>query len=359
MRENFPALTGLRFLLASWVILHHLTGKNTMLEAWAGTLPIYLRNLIHNGYLAVGTFFVLSGFVLARAYLTTAWNRTSLIRYGVARIARVYPIYVLSLFLVLPFVFEDLVSPGRVAANGSGKAFLVANYGLVLQGWTGKLAVNWNTPAWSLSCELFFYLCFPAAVFLLARTGGAGMLLAGAFALGAPLWYRWASIPAVWKPVVHLADFLAGIAAAQVYAWLKQRRFTGRGYWLYVPAVIAALFVIVLPGSAGHSFDLNSMLRPANAALLVGLALGGGLPIRALSARAAVFLGQASYSMYILHIPLLWWYKRLWVCTSGHFPRPFTAAVYYGCVIAASSVTYSFIEEPANRRLRAWAANRF
>jgi peptidoglycan/LPS O-acetylase OafA/YrhL len=359
IRENFPALTGLRFLLASWVILHHLTGKNTMLEAWVGTLPVYLQNVIHNGYLAVGTFFVLSGFVLARSYSSTAWNRASLIRYGVARIARVYPIYVLSLLLIVPFMFEDLISPGRVAADGTRKVFLLANYGLVLQGWTGRLSVNWNTPAWSLSCEIFFYLCFPAAVFLLARTGRAGMLVAGALAVAAPLWYRWASIPAVWKPVVHFADFLAGMASAQVYSWLKQRRFVGRGYWCYVPACAAALAVIASRVSAWQQFDLNSMLRPANAALLVGLALGGGLPIRALSARVAVSLGQASYSMYILHVPLLWWYKRLWVCTSGRFPRTLTAAVYYVCVIAASRVTYTFIEEPASRRLRAWAANRF
>ena len=63
--------------------------------------------LIRGGYLAVTTFFVLSGFVLARSYAATAWNRGKLLRYGVGRFARVYPVYVLSLLVVAPFIAAD------------------------------------------------------------------------------------------------------------------------------------------------------------------------------------------------------------------------------------------------------------
>ena len=67
-KAHLPALTGLRFVLAIWVIVHHLTGKGMMLESWVQTLPGGLQELVRGGYLAVGTFFVLSGFVLARSY---------------------------------------------------------------------------------------------------------------------------------------------------------------------------------------------------------------------------------------------------------------------------------------------------
>ena len=66
--RDFPALTGLRFVLALWVILHHLTGHGQMLEGLALPMPEALFMLIRGGYLAVTTFFVLSGFVLSRSY---------------------------------------------------------------------------------------------------------------------------------------------------------------------------------------------------------------------------------------------------------------------------------------------------
>src|SRR5450631_2452471 len=72
---DFPAVTGLRFFLALWVILHHLTGPGQKLEATALLLPHGLFTLIRGGYQAVTTFFVLSGFVLTRSYTATVWTR--------------------------------------------------------------------------------------------------------------------------------------------------------------------------------------------------------------------------------------------------------------------------------------------
>ena len=331
-----------------------------MLEPWLRTLPGVAQNAIRNGYLAVGTFFVLSGFVLARSYASTPWNSASLIRYGAGRLARVYPIYLLSLLLILPFMFEDLVSPGRAALAHANKTALVADYGLVLQGWTGALPVHWNTPAWSLSCELFFYLCFPAVAFLLAGTGWPGMVAAGVLAMAAPVWYRLTGVTAAWKPVIGIADFLAGIAAAGVYERLLRSRIrlSGRGFWLSGPAIAAVGAIVAVPGLVNTSVDLNSALRPFSVVMLLGLAFGGGLPMRALSARLSVFLGKASYSIYILHIPLLWWYKRFWLYTSGVLPLTASAAVYFTGVVMVSSAAYSLVEEPANRRIRGWVAAR-
>src|SRR5437763_10601355 len=69
VRHDMPALTGLRFFLALWVILHHLTGPGQALgTTLSGALPAPLFTLIRGGYQAVTTFFVLSGFVLTRSY---------------------------------------------------------------------------------------------------------------------------------------------------------------------------------------------------------------------------------------------------------------------------------------------------
>jgi peptidoglycan/LPS O-acetylase OafA/YrhL len=81
-----------------------------------------------------------------------------------------------------------------------------------------------------------------------------------------------------------------------------------------------------------------------NAVLLIGLALGGGFLARALSSSVAMYLGKSSYAMYILHIPILWWYHR--------WSRHFSPLLYVIIVIALSALVYGVFEEPANRYLR-------
>src|SRR5580704_2914771 len=111
--QYLPALTGLRFVLGIWVILHHLTSQGMLLDQWNRTLPFAAQSVFRGGYLAVQTFFLLSGFVLAQSYAATRWNRNTLARFAVARFARIYPAYLLSLVLISWFVLQFLLKPGR------------------------------------------------------------------------------------------------------------------------------------------------------------------------------------------------------------------------------------------------------
>ncbi len=328
-------------MLALWVILHHLTGPGQMLDGWAKSLPYVLYAVIRGGYLAVTTFFVLSGFVLARTYADTEWNGKSLLRYGVGRFARIYPVYALSLAIVAPFILED---------STPGKGPLVAAHGLLLQGWMGHLPVSWNTPAWTLSCEAFFYLTFPLAAVLVQRANWRTTLgiAAGACLLTRAMWA--VGISDEIKPLIHLSDFLMGIAAARVYDLLEERQWRPAGSWLYLPGGLAAAALIAYPGLLPPRVDLNTALRPLNALLLLGFALGGGVIARLLSSQMLVYLGKSSYAMYILHIPMLWWYLR--------WSKEFSALVYLTLVIGISALVYRFIEEPANRWLRTRVATR-
>ena len=147
------------------------------------------------------------------------------------------------------------------------------------------------------------------------------------------------------KPLVHSQRFHDGhrgglrlrVAAAARAAARGLRGSTCRDCSAR-PACIA------LPGVLPDGIDLNTALRPFNGLLLIGLALGGGVLARALSTRAVVYLGKASYAMYILHVPMLWWYLR----RSTEFPP----LLYIAIVIAVSALVYGLFEEPANRWLR-------
>jgi peptidoglycan/LPS O-acetylase OafA/YrhL len=356
--QHLPALTGLRFVLALWVILHHLTGRNMLLAQWTGTLPYPLQNILHGGYLAVQTFFLLSGFVLAQSYRSTRWDRTNLLKFAVARFARIYPAYVLSLVMVSWFAWQFLLKPGRTLAQ---KAFVLGDYAFLLQGWTTSLGVGWNTPAWSLSCEFFFYLCFPL-LFLWLRRGRLSRTFAAlAVSFVTPVLLTHAGVPAEWKPIHHLSDFLAGIAAARIYVAVARSgvKSISLGLPVYLPSFAIGAAVIAWPQFLnGTPINLNTVLRPVNAALLIGLACGGGFLARALSGKIIGYLGEASYSMYILHVPLLWWYSRYTFHRWGSAPPTWTGFLFIGAVIAVSIVAFEFVETRWNRRIRNWAASR-
>lgn len=328
--QHLPALTGLRFFLALWVMLHHLTGRGQMLEPAALALPGPVYQLIRAGYMAVTTFFVLSGFVLARSYAETRWDVRGLLRYGVGRVARVYPVYLLSLAMVAPFIAAD---------RTPGKGPLLAAHGLLVQGWLGSLPVNWNTPAWSLSCEMFFYLVFPLAALGILRLEWRGAMVVAAATCVLTRVMLACGVPDPVKPLIHLSDFLMGIAAARIFEFARGRA----GTWIYLPAFAASAVLLARPQLLPPGIDLNSALRPLNATLLIGLALGGGTLARGLSTRVIVYLGKSSYAMYILHVPMLWWFLR-WKGTSP--------ALYIALVITVSAVVYGVFEEPANRWLR-------
>ena len=336
-RRDFPALSGLRFFLALWIILYHLTGPGQKLEATALLLPHGLFSLIRGGYQAVTTFFVLSGFVLTYSYAATVWTRHNTGRYALGRLARVYPVYLVSLAVVLPFILAD-PTPGK-------PAYAVAHL-LLVQAWLGAIPVHWNTPAWALSCEMFFYAVFPLAAFFIRRATWRSIALAAAIAvvLTRAMWA--AGVSDEIKPLVHLSDFLMGIAAACAYDLLQRRARPPRGWWLYIPGLAGVAVLIAYPQVLPKFVDLNSALRPLNAVLMIGLALGGGIVARGLSTRTAVYLGKSSYAMYILHVPILWWCLR----RSPDFPP----LLYVGIVIAVSVLVYGGFEEPANRKLRSF-----
>ena len=336
-----------------WVIVHHLCGPGQWLDPWAHTLPEWAARILRGGYLAVATFFVLSGFVLALSYGESVWDRRSLARYAVARLARVYPVYALSIVVVVPFIAAESLplTGGPLFAD---KASLVANYALLLQGWTGTLPVGWNTPAWSLSCEMFFYLCFPLATGMMRNSGWRTVAAVAALTCVLPEALPRLGMPAVWKPLIHLSDFVMGIAAARAWILLAESRpaWQGRGAWFYGPAALGGAALIARPGLLPAAIELNTPLRPLNALLLVGLAVGGGLPARTLASRIGVYLGKASYAMYILHVPLLWWYGRWASKLPLRLGSTGLAATFVAAVITISAAVFRYIEEPANRGLR-------
>jgi peptidoglycan/LPS O-acetylase OafA/YrhL len=389
-QSQLRALTGIRFFLAIWVVIYHVTPVSDQhVIDWFPALPQAFYSLLRTGYVAVGIFFVLSGFVLAYNYdLGKRWDGLSLARFAVARFSRIYPAYCLGLLLITPFVVYRLAQAYTPDSLGDEALSGFLNWTL-LQAWIPSMALTWNDPGWSLSNEAFFYLCFPFIGVLLWKVSTPGRNVATSaimwlFVLVAPLYLALQTgagfedpstggvSPAVsaetlahfvkYNPALRLPEFCVGILLCRMYShvWQSHGALLGRGYWFYLPALL--LSGVLLSASSGFSPFLlhNGILLPLYGFIVLGLALGGGVVSRVLSSDILVLLGNASYSMYILHVPIRTWItvvlKNVFSCEPS---GPAWVAGYTITVIVLSCLCFKLIEEPLHRALRkklgAWA----
>lgn len=327
-------------------------------------------------------FFVLSGFILTYVYAPLDAHRIP--RFLVARIARIWPMYVVA-FLIPFFTLAVAVYPG---AHHPGP--ILVNLAL-LQSWTIHPPPSVNGVSWSLSVELFFYLAFPGLLWCWSRKPaitmgvialvGIALVLATDRALGSDtrsLQFGFVSF----NPIVRLMEFALGIATAHLWRWLRPRLKISRTQGTIVEAATLAVVALVMYGSAGWSERLtrthwNALtaqwedgagyhrwfghampwwLRSSGftmlpfAALILVMALAPGWISRLFALRACVVLGEISYSVYLLHDPLYvyWVVHRNAV---GWIPSGMRYAVYWAAVLLVSLVGRLVIERPCRQAI--------
>jgi peptidoglycan/LPS O-acetylase OafA/YrhL len=360
---RLQALDGLRFVAAVGILLFH---RGAPLLAGA---PAWADRLRVGGYAWVSLFYVLSGFVLARANpapLDADGRRA----FWAARLSRLYPAYLLAFVLSAPFALERWAGGG---AQAVGKASAVAaSTLLLLQAWAPPIARLWNGPGWSTSVVLAFSAAFPFAAARLSRLSRRGLWLALAFAwalslapplawlalrpdgpVADPLWNEpfWL-LTLKFHPLARAGEFLAGVALGLLSA---RGVSLPRAGTVLAPLALGATAAALAWGGAPFVLVHNGLLVPLWAAAILGLAVGGPLS-RALGSRPAQALGDASFALYVLQEPLWLWARRL-VGAQGPASAAFVAAWSVGA-IAASVAVARLVERPARRALRLLTAPR-
>lgn len=328
-----------------------------------------LATLAGTGYVAVSLFFVLSGFILQYTYCGAERNPSIASRtfYG-ARVARLYPVYLLGLAVAAPFfVWGHLRrdQPFELARQGLAVLALV-------QAYVPSLAMAWNPPAWSLSAEAFFYVVFPlmapalmriplAVVLAIAVTSWCGSMGLGvAYAIAEPdgIHEATARDTGFWldvlkyNPLVRLPEFLIGFVTGRIFS---ERRSAIRGTAVGAPLLALGL-VSLLAASPHVPYVLlhSGLLAPAFALLILWLAMGQGSFASVLGSAPLRLLGQASYSLYVLHVPLVIVMKTV---TERAFGQNFTAGpaftpLFLVLVVGASVLCFRVFESPLQRRVR-------
>ncbi|MFP2901596.1 acyltransferase family protein [Corallococcus sp. 4LFB] len=365
---SLDALTGLRFLAALHVVLFHFGTPCIQ-----GVAPEWMVQVVASGYASVGVFFLLSGFVLAYNYVDTAGGMQTPPRaFWSARVARVYPVFLLMFLLsAVPTARASLAdNPLPVAVAKLGTAGLTTL--LLLQSWVPRLALYWNPPSWSVSVEAFFYAVFPALAGRLERFRGARMAaaLVGVWMLGLlpPVLYLVlrpdgpgpldAASGGVWltvlklNPLVRLPEFLLGVLLGRVF--VRERAAAApRRSGAVMALAGAALLLLGFSQGASIPYPLmhNALLAPASALLVYGLARGGGPLGQALARPWLVHLGGASYALYLLQFPVsegVHWLGRFVDLSS---PTRFLAVLLV-LLVPASVAVHRWVETPWRSRVK-------
>jgi len=349
-KPKLPALTGIRVLAAINIMLFHFSDPR-----WFGPLA----PVVDHGYVMVNFFFLLSGFILAYNYADRA-DTLNPRAFWLARFSRLYPVYLVALLISVRMLVEEWHA--HTHAEFALGAIMTP---LLIQGWHPSLATFWNTPAWTLSCEVSFYLLFPWLIRLpWPRKVERLLLLLLLFWLAAmllPSLYMWIHPDGVlhpdrysygfWlravklTPPPHFPTFLFGIVLARLHKALNlshTTRFAMAAVGL--SAVYATLlFADRLPYILLH----NGLLMPLYAVVILGLS-GDHLISHLFAFGPLVLLGEASYSLYILHFnlwELIHHYKLLDRVNLGQFD-PWLS---YVLLILAATAAYKWIETPGRK----------
>lgn len=344
-------ITALRFAAAAWVAVY------TFWEnlAGAGAMP----GLVANGYLGVELFFVLSGFILCHVYLAPAGEgRFSYRGFLWARIARVYPLHLATLVGVGLLAGAALVVGLNVDANVLSWSSLPANL-LMVHAWGLAPVAGWNHPSWSISAEWFAYLCFPAFAYVAWRMRERPLIavvLAGGFLAVLYVAFEWLAGFSLteatirWGALRIVPPFLFGCALYLVY-----RRQPAR------PAgLLAAVFLVLLVTSAAlQLWDGITVLLAGG--LILSLASLPNARAGWLASRPAVYLGEISYSVYMVCVPWKLLAVNLAARATGAPDKQLQLFVWLAVlallpVVAAAS--YHLVEHPARKALKAMARRR-
>lgn len=356
------ALTSLRFLPAIWVVLHHYGAP--FVHGSAGA------RLLEGGYTGVALFFVLSGFILAVNY---PLERLRLLPFLKARFARVYPVYALGCLLALPLYFDgNRYVPMDLGENIRTTIHQLTLNALLIQAWFPDHAAVLNRASWSLSVEALFYVAF---VPILAWKVSRRFLDRSWGAVGS-LWLLGMSFVAIWQmlhpgllpvpglegedawnvnfasfhPLMRLPEFVMGIALGRWH--LAGGRIPRPGLWILLAAVIIGVSLFLARPSDMHYLHNTFLALPFGIAIL-GLAQLEGPVANWMARPLPLLLGEASYALYILHMPVHDWMKFASTKIGIDVSTPAWVLVYMVVAVAVSVVVFRHFETPARRWIRA------
>ena len=372
MKHEIKILTPLRGLAAIIVVLFH--ARISYLYNLTPTIN-EITPLIKLGYLWVDLFFILSGFVMVYVY-QHYFTKGSSIKFFLLRLARIYPLYILTVFTLLiwgwfklhnnigfyggPF-FEQFGANGAPAFAVMSPLDKLISHLFLLQS-LGDAAITWNIAGWSLSAEWLSYLCFPflLSLFLDGKKRYTFYLLLPFLVLFS-LAHQHGNIDLTG----NINGFIRGLAGFTIGMLLFKGKLWQltifKNDWLLLFALILP-FLLIQTDPTGFMQVVVLM----SFALLIVVAAAqkdrDSKLITLIDNRLTRHLGDISFSLYLWHIPLFFismqylyhyhqelilnWFQVTDITLLSLFSISLMLVLLF-----IASLSYRFIEKPAQHWL--------
>ncbi|MES2568561.1 MAG: acyltransferase [Verrucomicrobiota bacterium] len=357
--KKLHALTGLRFVAAAMIVIHHSRGVFWLSKEFLGGIPLQA---------GVSFFFVLSGFILAHVYPNLS-GPLAIRRFLVARFARIWPAHFLTFLLAILLGLHE--------TGASWFALVAIANAAMLHAWIPVTACffSFNAVSWSISTEFFFYFAFPLLIAGLRQTWHWKGVLIGSVVIAMLLWSEHAAIPAFAtaapfeinragilyiSPLTRLAEFFLGMLAAMLWSRYNAAFRMKQGIATLLECVCVgfcagAITLIsdrtALQQNLGESvaaYLRHTGAAPAFALLIVVFASQQGWISRGCGTRGMVLLGEISFSVYLLHqLFLRWLVAHRELLTRTGLGEGMIYAGFCLALLAASWLAWRGIERPA------------
>ena len=333
------SLTSLRLFFALLVFASHLEIINKS----------FAKHIFLEGYVGVSFFFILSGFIIAYNYSDRVSTPSEKKNYYIARIARIYPLHLLTLIAAIAlygFSIKEPISWAQLAASTT-----LTNAYIPRSDFFFAL----NAPAWSLCCEQLFYATFPFILPFIKKPTVLFSIIVIAIiitVIGAQITPE-AYIKGVWyvNPIMRYPDFIIGIATFYIYRRIKEYNIsTATATILEASAILFFLLFYInadeLPKI--YRYSLYYWL-PITAVILV-FALQKGALSRLLSNKILILGGEISYGVYLIQL--------LVINTIGRHSTELSPTsgviVALTATILLSYISFKYYEKPMNRFVKSW-----
>jgi peptidoglycan/LPS O-acetylase OafA/YrhL len=347
MKNRLLHLDGIRGLLALSVVLGHWLGSRL---GWGNV------NFSHS-YISVDGFFILSGFVLSYVYAEKLKNGTiSLVCYFLHRLARLYPLHILTMF----FIF--LIYSNFYQAFPFQKPLETAFYNLfLLHGLGFAHSWNWNDPSWSISVEFFgSVLAIPILIkirnnLLLATVSAIGYIIVIA---------NHHNLMAATD--VHFYIFSSGIikSISGMSLGVMVRNLTidhssvkTNNIKIYLLQIISMITVSYFIYTKDSVLSYDGLVIIAITYIVYSTTSYNTFLTKLLSCNLLSGLGKISFSLYLLHTPLMLTLDQIsFFRGKGFLIQSFIFSIL---ILLISIIGYNLFELPSYKYLKSKIDNKF
>lgn len=345
------SLTSLRFFFAFLVFLCHC---RIFIPLNSNKINLIIYHIFEELYLGVSFFYILSGFILSLNYQDKFLQKKINIKsFYIARIARIYPLHILTFIISIPLTITVLKSNFlEWIITAFANVFLIHSF-IPVQ----SIYFSFNGVSWSISNEMFFYFLFPILIYLFSKwiNSKYKYLILFVFLI-IPILTTIIKTHQYWtfyvNPLSRVFDFLLGIIIYNLYKSYSFKKNTNYTILELSSIILFIIFFLLhswIPEVARFSFYY---WLPMSYLILI-FSYQKGIISKFLSNRILIYLGEISFGFYLIHQLVIRYTiifrNKGFVQVSDNFILILSILIV---TLLLSHISYLKFEKPLNKKIK-------